>query len=136
MRFPGVRHGGARARMALLVLLGLLVAGCASTAIPTETADVPTQAAVAASETPTAAPPTPAEADPTATDTPEPAQETPTDAPEPAEEPPTPTPEPPTATPEPPEAPVVAIFGQTSDGLYFRGNPDATVTVIDYSDFL
>jgi hypothetical protein len=31
---------------------------------------------------------------------------------------------------------VVATFGLTEDGLYFRGNPAAAVTVIDYSDFL
>jgi hypothetical protein len=31
---------------------------------------------------------------------------------------------------------VVATFGMTEDGLYFRGNPTAAVTVIDYSDFL
>ena len=38
-------------------------------------------------------------------------------------------------TPEPaPE--VTSTFGQTEDGLYFRGNPAAAVTVIDYSDFL
>ena len=33
--------------------------------------------------------------------------------------------------------PVVSAFGQTEEGLYFRGSPDPTaVTVIDYSDFL
>lgn len=26
--------------------------------------------------------------------------------------------------------------GQTADGAFFRGNPDAAVTVTDYSDFL
>jgi hypothetical protein len=31
---------------------------------------------------------------------------------------------------------VVSQFGMTEDGLYFRGNPAAAVTVVDYSDFL
>ena len=47
----------------------------------------------------------------------------------------------PTATVEPtieviePTA-VPIISGQTSEGAYFYGNPDAAVTLLDYSDFL
>ena len=39
---------------------------------------------------------------------------------------------------EPTQEPVpVATFGQTEDGLYFRGSPDADALVVtDYSDFL
>ena len=48
----------------------------------------------------------------------------------------TPLPEP-TATPTPtPEPDWLATFGRTGDGLMYLGNPDAPVTVIDYSDFL
>jgi outer membrane biosynthesis protein TonB len=135
MRFPSLRHGVVPA-LALPVLVGLLMAGCASTATPTEMPATPTQEVAVATVPPPTAPPTSAEADPTATDTPEPTQEIPSDTPEPATETPTNTPEPATATPEPTETPVAVTFGQTGDGLYFRGNPDASVTVIDYSDFL
>ncbi len=38
----------------------------------------------------------------------------------------------PTATPET----AVVMFGRTSEGAYFHGDPDAPVTIIDYSDFL
>ena len=36
------------------------------------------------------------------------------------------------------EQPLVAqvVSGQTEEGAYFYGNPDAAVTLIDYSDFL
>ena len=41
------------------------------------------------------------------------------------------TPATPIQTPAPPP-----LFGQTAEGAFYRGNPDATVTLIDYSDFL
>lgn len=43
----------------------------------------------------------------------------------------------PTALPEPTAEPAPAIvYGVTDEGAYFYGNPDAPVTLIDYSDFL
>jgi hypothetical protein len=46
----------------------------------------------------------------------------------------------PTATTEPTvqaeEQTVQVISGQTAEGAYFYGNPDAPVTLLDYSDFL
>jgi len=48
---------------------------------------------------------------------------------------PAPTPEPPTATPEP-EVDWLASFGRTEDNLMYLGNPDAPVTLTDYSDFM
>jgi hypothetical protein len=69
-----------------------------------------------------------------ATDTPALAVEAPTDAPAAPTDTPLPAP---TEAPAPTDTPaVVAAFGLTEDGLYFRGNPAAAVTVIDYSDFL
>lgn len=46
---------------------------------------------------------------------------------------------PPTATNPPPTlAPVsdAVSYGQTEEGAFFRGNPDAGLTITDYSDFL
>jgi hypothetical protein len=40
----------------------------------------------------------------------------------------------PSPTMEPQKAAVVS--GQTADGAFFLGAPDAPLTVIDYSDFL
>ena len=138
MRSHSMRHRAVFG-LVLLVLAGLLMAGCANTVTPPETPVAPTQEVAGASVLPTTVPPAPEEVAPTPTDTPVPPTATPEpvqDTVEPAEETPTNTPASPAATPEPTEAPVVAVFGQTSDGLYFRGNPDAAVTVIDYSDFL
>ena len=57
-----------------------------------------------------------------------------------ATEPPT-APPPPSATPEPtptatPEPDWLNTVGRTGDELVYLGNPDAPVTLIDYSDFL
>jgi hypothetical protein len=40
--------------------------------------------------------------------------------------------------PSPPNdpEPLQVISGQTTDGAFFLGAPDAPITVIDYSDFL
>lgn len=120
--------------LALLLVVSAVVAACggaeqtASSATPVEEV---AQAVATATNLPTVAP----------EDTPQ----QPTDTPAPAAAevasatatalPSTDTPIPPTDTPEPaPE--VTSTFGQTEDGLYFRGNPAAAVTVIDYSDFL
>jgi hypothetical protein len=105
--------------------------------------------ACGAESTPAAAPPPTATVElaaGTATNPPATATTAPTDTPAPAavETPASPPAAPPdTPLPAPREAPaptdtpaVVATFGLTEDGLYFRGNPDAAVTVIDYSDFL
>lgn len=39
---------------------------------------------------------------------------------------------PPSPTPTGPQV----TSGQTAEGVYFRGDPDAPVTILDYSDFL
>ncbi|MEZ4770679.1 MAG: hypothetical protein R2844_19950 [Caldilineales bacterium] len=129
--------------LALLLAASLMLAACGAEA-PAEPAVTPTnevaQSAPTATNLPATVAPThtSAPASTTApeqpTDTPLPA---PTEAPLPADTPPPPTDTaiPPTDTPEP-EPAVASAFGQTEDGLYFRGNPAAAVTVIDYSDFL
>lgn len=87
---------------------------------------------------------------PLPTETPEPEAEVPTDGPTsvPVEEkaqagePEAPVADPsPTATIEPTievESPpeTLVVSGQTADGAYFYGNPDAPVILFDYSDFL
>lgn len=46
----------------------------------------------------------------------------------------------PLATAPPPPAPASVeprvTSGQTAEGVFFRGDPDAPVTILDYSDFL
>ncbi|MEA3337729.1 MAG: hypothetical protein U9R25_17680 [Chloroflexota bacterium] len=122
----------------LLLSLALLLAACGGSAEPTPAAehvatatDAPT--AALATDTPAIVPPTdtPVPADSPETE----ADEGPADTPVPPIESPTAVPA--TDTPVPAEEPAVtSIFGQTGEGQYFRGNPDAAVTVIDYSDFL
>jgi len=57
----------------------------------------------------------------------------PVDEPVAIDEPATLTPPPsPTREPDPPQV----ISGQTAEGAFFLGDPQAPVTVIDYSDFL
>lgn len=115
-------------RITALILAAWALAACggqptpeppaAATAVaqPTATA-APTRAATNPAPTPTAA------ATVESADTPPPSPEATTL--------PSPTPmEAPTSLP-------VAVFGQTAEGLYFRGSPDpAALTVVDYSDFL
>lgn len=71
---------------------------------------------------------------------PKPATEVPTSEPTAELEPTMVASEPPTLTPPPlPNEEAVAvrvISGQTEEGAYFLGDPNAPVTVIDYSDFL
>jgi hypothetical protein len=113
-------------RIAFVVLLFLLAACTAETAVdpvlePTVTAVPSTAAAVMETIEPTAVPTNPPE--PTAELAPvEPTQPPPT---EPA----------PTAVTEE-AAEVVVEYGRTPEGAYFKGAADAPVTLIDYSDFL
>ena len=84
-------------------------------------------------------PPTATAEPPTATIPPtEALEEAPTEEEENATE--TSEPEPPTLTPPPPPTTepddVQVISGQTSVGAFFLGDADASLTIIDYSDFL
>jgi hypothetical protein len=119
-------------RLAALLVVALIAAACGTADTPPAAPPTATAAPALAAATATNPPPT-ATAVP-ATDTPAPAVEAPTDAPAA----PTDTPlSAPTEAPAPTDTPAaVATFGLTEDGLYFRGNPAAAVTVIDYSDFL
>lgn len=123
---------GAGRAVALLTALAILLAACGGAAEPTAAPAEPTtpEVVVEVADTPTSPPPTAPPTQAIATDT----AAAPADTQVPATD--TPVPENPTDTPAPTEAPAVATFGQTEDGLYFRGNPTAAVTVIDYSDFL
>jgi hypothetical protein len=112
-----------------------------------------------AGNTPEPAEPVEAQVEPAEIQPKEPAQPAPTDSPEatdsPVVEADTPAPanqadaadpvvqsqpeEPPTLTPipAPTEVPVpLVISGQTDEGVFFLGDPNAPLTVIDYSDFL
>ncbi|RME48318.1 MAG: disulfide bond formation protein DsbA, partial [Caldilineae bacterium] len=42
----------------------------------------------------------------------------------------------PSPTPEPATVDWLSVEGKTADGRIFLGNPDAPVTIIDYSDFM
>ncbi len=108
----------------LLTLLALLLAACGGQAEPAATSTPEPVAAAQAAPTDTLA-----AAEPVDTPTGSPVEE------QPAAPAGTPRPEPePTDTPAPK---VVAAFGQTEDGLYFRGSPDPeALTLTDYSDFL
>lgn len=121
--------------LSLVLVAGVLLVACGgqpaapeATPINEVAQAVPTvtEPTAVSAPTDTAPPPTLVEI-PQATDT----------APAPTEPPalPADTPASPVDTPEPLPT-VVSTFGQTEDGLYFRGNPAAAVTVIDYSDFL
>lgn len=110
----------------LLFLLLFLLVGCGMTEEPSRVATVLPTAVVSALSlpTPTASPLS------TATSSPPP---TPTTIP--TSEPLPDTPEPVTVTPtEPP--PTLFTYGRTAEGAFFRGNPEADVVLIDYSDFL
>jgi protein-disulfide isomerase len=128
-------------RWFLLIVALLLVTACSgSPAVQPEPAD---QATTAPSPTPVAASPTPTPAaDPPPTQTSQP-----TTAPTATASPTTPALETPTLAPtaeEPAESVEaaaaetnwLAVEGKTEANLTYLGNPDAPVTIIDYSDFL
>lgn len=110
----------------LLLLFGLISAGCATSAgIEEPLAAVPT----ALERTVEVPPPVVASA------TAPPATAAPVEVTLPAA--PEITDPPPTQTPAPPATEPAAVgFGRTADGAFFHGSPDAPVTLIDYSDFL
>lgn len=120
--------------LAALLLVAVLSAACG--AAESTPAAAPSPATTVELVDATATDP-PATATTAPTDTPAlvaAAVDTPTSAPAAPTETPLPTP---TEAPTPTEPPtVVATFGVTEDGLYFRGNPAAAATVTDYSDFL
>ena len=123
--------------LSLLLLISIALAACgsepAAPAAPVATPlDEVAQVTPMATEPPAATAPVATSEEPEDTPVPAPAE---TAAATDTAPPPTDTVAPPTDTPEP--APVVvSAFGQTEDGLYFRGSPAAAVTVVDYSDFL
>lgn len=119
-------------RLAALVVVAMVMAACGAADAPTTALPIATASPAVVAATVTNPPPT-ATALPV-TDTPVQAVEAPTDAPAAPTDTPLPAP---TEAPAPTDTPaVVATFGLTEDGLYYRGNPAAAVTVIDYSDFL
>jgi hypothetical protein len=118
----GMKQTGTRSLIvpaSLLLCLLLVACGAAETADTPPTQPSLALATESATTIPTlAVPTTPATAEPTA-------------APAGAE-PALPTAEPPaTAEPEP-----AITSGRNDNGTFFRGAPDAAVTLIDYSDFL
>ncbi len=111
----------------LLLPLAALVGACGGASIRPTTAPATLVVAMAAEPT------TPPKADPTATVAPLPSPEatpaeTPTAAPAPTAEPE------PTALPAPTDW--AEFESRTADGFYVRGNPDAPILILDYSDFL
>jgi hypothetical protein len=128
----------------LILITVLLLAACGGPEVAESVAEVAAPLEEAAS------PPATATAAPLPTDTSTPLPEVPTDAPtsapleENTQEAPTaetaanpdPTaPVEPTVEVEEP-TPLQMISGQTAEGAYFYGDPDAPVTLFDYSDFL
>jgi len=116
----------------------MLLAACAGDRSEAETISAPTGQVLAvearATETQTPLPTDPPQA------TAEPINDVASSEPTVESEPTTVAIEPPTLTPPPlpgdEVAAVQVISGQTEEGAYFLGDPNAPVTVIDYSDFL
>lgn len=121
------------------ILITLLVAACAPT--DSEAVLEEEENALAVAQAIDTALPAQVDEPPTATpsavktDTPQPTAEIPTESTieeATAVEPPTVIP-----LPEAAEEPVaLVVSGQTAEGAFFLGSPEAPVTVIDYSDFL
>ena len=120
----------------ILIFLSFILAACGPAAAP-EVAVAPPEPAATNTTSPPTETPLP-ELDPTETlveavvevSEAEPTL-APTDTPAPA---PTATTEPPTPVPEPVDW--LASVGRTSDNLMFLGNPEAPITMTDYSDFM
>jgi hypothetical protein len=111
----------------LFLMFLLVLTACTAVAVEetVTTAVSPTATISQATEAPTAVP----------TNPPPPTQENvPVDEMEQPTEEPLPTELPPTAVPE--TAEIVIAYGRTQEGAFFHGNPDAPVTLIDFSDFL
>ena len=107
--------GMTRYKALFTLLLMFLVACAPATQSQPETATAVSPTALAILPTHTAVPTTTAPM-------PEPATAVPT-------EPASPSPQPPTPSPQ-------IVAGRTAEGAFFYGNPDAAVTLLDYSDFL
>ena len=113
------------------IILILLLTACSAEQPETPTvAASPMSQALALEDAPAMVTAAPTAAPPSATPLP---TDEPVDEPTASAEPATVTPLPsPTSEPEP----LQIISGQTAEGAFFLGAPDAPVTVIDYSDFL
>ncbi|MBK8988107.1 MAG: hypothetical protein IPM39_18900 [Chloroflexi bacterium] len=114
--------GMTRYKALFTLLLMFLVACAPATQSQPETATAVPPTALATLPTHTAVPSTTAPM-------PEPATAVPTEPASPSSQPPTPGPQLPTPGPQ-------IVAGRTAEGAFFYGNPDAAVTMIDYSDFL
>lgn len=120
---------GMRRMMTILLCFVFLLAACAAP-------EVAEPAVEAAAEVPTAVPVAEVIA-PTAVPTPVPPTKVPAEAiAEPPTAVPAPTLEPTAETAVGNENVVNVIAGRTDDGTFFLGDPNAPLTVIDYSDFL
>ncbi len=109
----------------LILIVLLMLAACTpeSAEEPVATAVPPTPTVAQAVELPTAVPTSPPTAEPALPEaTEQPLAELP------------PTELPPTAVPE--TETLEIVYGRNQEGAFFHGNPDAPVTLIDFSDFL
>lgn len=129
-------------KVAIFILLLLMVVACSVD-------NSPIAERSAAEVTATAVPPTPTLSTPRLEEEPAPPTAVPTEPPPPATTVPT---DEPTATAEPeptetavPTVEVVAteveaeggvLYGRTPEGAFFHGDPNAPITMIDFSDFL
>lgn len=122
----------------MIIMTVLTVACSSSDAAEDSNASLEEAPAVQPAETETVQPtdqPTLPVPESTETNTPQPLVEAPPMTPEEQEQ--SKEPAAPTAQPAATEDPAALVTsGQTDEGVFFLGNPNAAVTVIDYSDFL